>query len=207
MQTSVHALTASAFFTLGMGASAHCALMCGALHLHQNAGRVWLKSLGRVFGYGLLGAVAGGAGGVLLQVSAEAAWASGLRLLALPSLIAIAVFSTAGRGRHRTCGVRKAKWKRSFLAGLGMGLLPCPLLYATAFYAVLTGSALSGLVLLMAFGLGTIPAVQLSAWSWARLAGSSVVHLRFAALGLSGAVFLVVSMRQFGGLDEILCLN
>lgn len=46
---------------------------------------------------------------------------------------------------------------RRFAIGLGWGLLPCGLVYGALLLALLSGSALGGALVMLAFGLGTLP--------------------------------------------------
>lgn len=58
-----------------------------------------------------------------------------------------------------------------FLSGLAWGLVPCGLIYGVLPLAFLSGDALSGLLLMLAFGLGTLPNLLLISGLSARLAG------------------------------------
>lgn len=58
-----------------------------------------------------------------------------------------------------------------FLSGLAWGLVPCGLIYSVLPIAFLSGDALSGLWLMLAFGLGTLPNLLLISGLSARLAG------------------------------------
>ena len=44
-----------------------------------------------------------------------------------------------------------------FLSGTVWGFLPCAMVYAALFYAMLSGSGLGGAVVMAGFGLGTLP--------------------------------------------------
>ena len=58
-----------------------------------------------------------------------------------------------------------------FLSGLAWGLIPCGLIYSVLPLAFLSGDPLSGLLLMLAFGLGTLPNLLLISGLSARLAG------------------------------------
>ena len=70
-------------------------------------------------------------------------------------------------GRLRTALLARVdEWVGDYrIAGLGAvhGFLPCPLLYPAYLYAFVQGSALGGAAALAALGLGTVPAVFLTA--------------------------------------------
>lgn len=178
-----------ALFLAGLaGGLAHCTVMCGPFVLAQAAatadaslGGGMLRRLGgaallpyhlgRGLGYALLGAVAGGAGALLAQ-------ASGLRwlaaiLLLLASLLMLAQASSRLAAllprlpAPRLPRVLEAQlggllaaptgW-RGVRLGLLLSALPCGLLYA-ALAAAGSGSALAGGLAMLAFVLGTVPAL------------------------------------------------
>jgi sulfite exporter TauE/SafE len=90
--------------------------------------------------------------------------------------------------------------KAAFPLGMLMGLMPCGFLMSIELYAVGTGSALSGALTMLAFGLGTVPALAgfgvaggllgTKARTWLIYGGSAIV------IGLG--IFYVV--RAVGGL-------
>mgnify|MGYP001563030908 CR=1 FL=1 len=170
---SLAVLDAPALFVAGLASSAHCALMCGALHTRVARSPDWSLHAGRVTAYGLVGAIAGGAGFLLLRSLAWLPFAEGLRLLMLPLAVWMLLRSQRRLKRAPCCVTPSTALigdgaGSSFMRGLLMGLVPCALLYAAASLALLSGSAARGAVLLMAFGLGTVPAVQAGAWMWMR---------------------------------------
>ncbi|HEY3327195.1 MAG TPA: sulfite exporter TauE/SafE family protein [Novimethylophilus sp.] len=84
--------------------------------------------------------------------------------------------------------------RQAFALGVVWGWLPCGLVYSVLVAALATGSAAQGGLLMLAFGLGTLPAllamglaaVRLKAWLqniWVRRA-SGVLVLGFGVLGL-----------------------
>ncbi|NKE46751.1 sulfite exporter TauE/SafE family protein [Roseomonas frigidaquae] len=138
--------------------------------------------LGRIVGYAALGAVAGSSAGVVSQVT-------GLRqILAALLLLAALLMARQALARLIPPRYRVWPWQRlssggvgsaypgfllrpisSLLAnpggwnGFGLGLLlsalPCGLLYAALAASAATGSALAGALAMLAFSLGTIPAL------------------------------------------------
>jgi uncharacterized protein len=169
-------------FLVGFVGSGHCLAMCGALS--QGFARSCgggcsgnlRRNLVRIAGYGLLGALAGGLGntglavtralayrdvlqslsGVLMLVtgavillgSNRMAWLArpGLRLL--PLLVRIRMHLPKSQG-----------WMRDLSAGLLWSLMPCGMVYAIIVSAWLSTSALQGGLLLLSFGLGTLPSL------------------------------------------------
>ncbi len=181
---------ALALFLAGLaGGVTHCAGMCAPFVLAQagatadrHAGQGFLTRLsgaallpyhlGRLLGYALLGALAGGLAGLVTQLSgvrfllaalllaaallmaaqAVARWKPGLALPALPvpgaRLLALVAPLLAAPTGWRGIGL-----------GLALSALPCGLLYAALAGAAATGSALAGAIAMAAFVLGTVPAL------------------------------------------------
>lgn len=198
-----------AFLTLGLlGSAAHCVGMCGPLvmlitgrygqpHLGRSSAVATLwYSAGRVGTYACLGAIAGGFGGVLHTVGQ----AAGLqRLAALVAGLTLVTWGLIGA----TTTTRRARaltgwWSRlthrlanraprhPITAGLLLGLLPCGLLWTAVVGALASGSALHGAVALIAFGLGTAPALFGVA-----MAQSFFDHHRTAMLRIAHRLVLV----------------
>jgi len=85
-------------------------------------------------------------------------------------------------------------FRQAFMVGTLWGWLPCGLVYSVLVAALATGSPVGGAMLMLAFGLGTLPAllamglaaVRLKAWLqhiWVRrLSGLAVIGFGFAGL-------------------------
>jgi uncharacterized protein len=162
--------------------SAHCAGMCGPLvmtvgrTLQRPSQRAQLQHAlayhtGRVLTYALLGLAAGAAGQTLSHWGLGRALAitAGLLLLlaaigamvprrlrgvgATPAALAIRACAAAGRWSrvHPVAGPG--------LAGAANGLLPCGLVYSALLTAAAMGSARGAIVMMIGFGLGTVPAL------------------------------------------------
>lgn len=159
-----------ALLLAGLVASPHCALMCAAWQPRGGAGLALLTQAGRLLGYTLLGAAAGTGGAWLLRGAQALGTADTLRALALPLMLLLAWRRTAPRA---PCCARGSTSPRqawaAFGAGMANALVPCGLLYAAATYAALSGSAVQGALLLLAFGLGSLPALHLAGRAWAGL--------------------------------------
>ncbi|MFA0964903.1 sulfite exporter TauE/SafE family protein [Roseivirga sp. BDSF3-8] len=169
-------------FIIGFAGSLHCVGMCGPLALAVPAGSIrtgrWLLhrtayQAGRLLVYALLGALIALAG----QGAAFAGWQKALSIGAGMFLLLLAVLPAqmerlaSGNGRVAALISRLRKklsvlikaggWKASATLGALNGLLPCGLVYAGLAGALLTGSALNGALWMLAFGLGTLPAMIL----------------------------------------------
>lgn len=131
-------------------------------------------NLGRIASYTVAGALFGGIGALAVQ-------ASGLRsaqtvLLVVASLFMVALgLYLAGwwRGLTRVEQVGARLWRyleplgrrllpvrtpaRALMLGALWGWLPCGLVYSVLVWAISSGDAISGALLLLSFGLGTLP--------------------------------------------------
>lgn len=173
------ALTLASVFVVGLLGGGHCLGMCGgimgALSLASGAGPRWLRlalyNAGRLAGYGLLGLLAGFAG-----AGFAGHWDPALRLVAGLLLILMGLY-LAGWWRALVwlerggalLWVRLQPLSRKLLPlrstwqalplGFLWGFLPCGLVYTALAYAAAQGSAPLGGLTMLAFGLGTLPAV------------------------------------------------
>ena len=159
---------------------------------------IW--QLGRVGSYGLMGLLAGGFGGFFLslgpvELTQRIAMVLanllliglGLHLARVSSTILvlermgqivwqfIAPLAQKTLVPVRFDGVLPAPpiwmdWLRSLRAGLLWGWLPCGLTTSMAVTAAVSGSSQSGALWMVAFGLGTIPALWLTAMASSQLA-------------------------------------
>lgn len=172
-------------FLAGVAGSMHCAGMCGGFACGLGpapGGRVATLlrhlgyNLGRIGSYAFLGTLAGYLGMLLVGHSGESSMASmvqrGLAILSglLMLLIGLNLAGLLGRGGH-ALGGGGAQWLAQSLRtllrrpgpgaplafGVLNGFLPCPLVYAFAAQAAASGTALGGLQIMLAFGLGTLP--------------------------------------------------
>ncbi|HSC66842.1 MAG TPA: sulfite exporter TauE/SafE family protein [Cellvibrio sp.] len=175
------ALTAA--FLLGLFSSAHCVGMCGgimgALSMAVPASakaRRWLillsYNLGRIFSYALMGVIVG----IFAQQITESGGAIWLRWLAGLLLIAMGLY-LANWWRGLTYLETGGRYLWAYLQPLGKALmpvdnaakaillggiwgwLPCGLVYSALAYAMAQGQAIGGGLVMLAFGLGTLPSV------------------------------------------------
>lgn len=167
-------------------ASGHCALMCGPLACagaRTSSVPRWQLTLawngGRVFAYGLVGALLGALGdAAVVLISRKLApvlpWlmAAGLlvaafdlgRRLRLPPWLAQGAHAMLRRGAGFSPLISR------FVAGAATPLLPCGVLWGGYLAALGTGSALGGALVMGAFALGALPAFALLQSQQARLA-------------------------------------
>jgi len=180
----------ASLFMMGLaGSIAHCAAMCGPFVLAQvpvaggtkgastlMRGVLIPYHLGRATTYTLLGAAAGGFGGIA-QVSAHGRPVLGVFLglgavlflvQALKGLGLIPIAS-GGTGLSSSAGAAIARIARplllrrdgiaGYLLGVALGFLPCGLLYGALAAAAGTGSAILGALAMAAFTATTVPAL------------------------------------------------
>lgn len=165
----------------GLFGSAHCIGMCGplvALAESMRPGRwtPWsplLLHAGRLFTYGLLGAVAGlvgwglDRGGLAVGIQGATAFLGGavMILFALIMLDWLPLRGGRGVGERAIRRIASALASRQslsgFVMGLYWGLLPCGLVWAMLPGAAASGTALGGATFMLAFGAGTVPALLL----------------------------------------------
>jgi sulfite exporter TauE/SafE len=179
-------LTIGAPFLLGVVSSIHCSQMCGpivlAYSLPNRANRQAAMHLayngGRLVTYSLLGAVAGFAGGKLIQlgklagVEQGAAIAAGIAMIIAGLILSGRFSATVNAGLIQIGGgmpaalssaagrlLTKGGVPGKLLLGAVMGFLPCGLVYAALLQAINAGSPTAGAVSMLAFGLGTAGAL------------------------------------------------
>ena len=134
---------------------------------------------GRLLSYAMAGGLAGGFGAGILQAISPA-WGRTILLLLATVLMLAVGFHLAGwfPGLARIEALGAPIWKKleplgrrllpvrhplqAFLYGMIWGWLPCGLVYSALFIALAQGGFLPGMVFMLLFGLGTLPAVILT---------------------------------------------
>lgn len=190
-----------AAFLAGLVGSPHCVGMCGgfAAACARPARGAALWHAGRLATYAALGALAGSFGAALPGPAwLPAALAVPLLLwfsASLAGLVPAGPARVAGLARLGAALARRdgAGWR--FLLGLATGLLPCGMVYAALAMAVAAGSPGGGALALLAFGIGTVPALALLAVAVRTLALRSVWSRRAMAVLVLAAGLLSVGMR------------
>lgn len=212
------------------GSVTHCAGMCGPFVIAQVAddprggrlarlcGAALLPyQAGRAVGYSALGALAGSAAGMVSLV----AWRG---LLAIPLAMAALVMLGQAAARLPLPAVMRFRLpvpheglpgmarlgrvlssppgaRRGFLLGLMLSAIPCGLLYGALAAAMAAGSALAGALAMLAFVLGTIPAlvgVALLGRLFGRRHGPALRVASAVALVANGGVLAVLALRAAG---------
>ena len=185
----------------GLVGSPHCVGMCGgfAAACARPARGAALWHTGRLVTYAGLGALAGAFGAAVPGPAwVPAALAVPLLLwfsASLAGLVPAAPVRMPGLTRLGTTLARRDGVGWRFLLGLATGLLPCGMVYAALAMAVAAGSAGGGALTMVAFGVGTVPALALLAVTIRTLALRSVAARRVLALLVLGAGLYSVGMR------------
>jgi len=168
-----------------LGSFGHCIGMCGGIVIAYSSTKVeqhWdkkqqtaahlLYSFGRVFTYSILGAIFGYIGGVATFSNT----ANGILWLVAGTAMILTGLSLIGKIKFLTLiehTFSKSKWYQEnfrsllhsqtffsfFLLGMLNGLLPCGFVYFFAITAASTASPFYGAVVMIIFGLSTIPAL------------------------------------------------
>lgn len=174
-------------FILGLASSTHCLGMCGGIAAAfgltvqsrtttARLARLMAYNTGRITTYVLLGVLAGYFASQLAAISAMAAVLrvlAGLMLLAMACYIGqwwmgLTVIERWGQAPWRYIQPLSARLlplqsiSAAYVFGLLWGLLPCGLVYSMLVWVAGRGQALESGLLMLAFGLGTLPALVLS---------------------------------------------
>jgi sulfite exporter TauE/SafE len=207
-----------AAFLTGLLGGTHCVGMCGgivaAMSFHSGVRQPFHfhlgYSVGRVASYALLGALAGLIGAAAFLSESLLPLQRGLYVLAQVVLIllglylaglnqSIRVLESAGGGVWRRVQPLLAKvmpvrsLPQAVAAGALWGWLPCGLVYSVLVMALSSGGAIQGAMLLLAFGLGTLPNLLLMGW-----AAESLRSITRKTWVKRGAGLLVASMGVWG---------
>jgi sulfite exporter TauE/SafE len=208
----------------GLLGGAHCVGMCGgivaAMSLHAGARQppaVHLGyNLGRIASYVLAGALAGLVGSAAFVSDHLLPLQTALYVIAQVMLILLGLY-LAGLNRavlwlERAGGTLWGRLQprlgrllpiRDFpgalAAGAVWGWLPCGLVYSVLVTALASGSAGRGALLMLAFGLGTLPNLLAMGWAAGQLRALAakrvvklVAGLTVAAFGVGGLVQLIL---------------
>lgn len=221
-------LTLATAFVAGLLGSTHCLGMCGGIATAlgaSRAGRSWrllLHHFGRIASYGVAGGCAGALGAAAGLTFAASHWSEVLRLATAVAVIVIGLdIALSGSGRARWLhaperwGARL--WRRiapladrmrsappalrALSLGLLWGWLPCGLVYSVLLAAAVAGGPLGGAATMIAFGLGTLPAMAGLGFVGTRLPppGGALARLLGAALVACGLWTAVVPLGILTG--------
>ncbi|MGC2028709.1 MAG: sulfite exporter TauE/SafE family protein [Steroidobacteraceae bacterium] len=213
----MHELALGTAFIAGVLGSTHCLAMCGglatALGTARGGGSRWqplLYQLGRILSYGLGGAIVGSLGEAAGMGFETSRWSEVLRLGTALIVVLIGLNIALGAGLQPRWLRAPERWGalvwrrlapiargrlptqpalRALTMGLLWGWLPCGLVYSVLLAAAFAGGAPGGGATMIAFGLGTLPAMLGLSYAGARLV---IQHGSFARL--LGAVIVACGL-------------
>jgi sulfite exporter TauE/SafE len=216
-------LTLAAAFIAGVSGSMHCMVMCGGIAsafgmrartLGGSAPLAFLHAsvyqLGRLSSYALAGILCGWFGGAVQGMMELVHLTLLLRVFAGLLLIALGLqlmlrwrllqpLEKLGATVWRQVSPLTQYTGQGLLQALALGALwgwlPCGLVYSMLLLGVLGGGALHGATIMLAFGLGTLPAMLSSSLLTAQLTRiTAQKSLRFVA----GLLLLLLGMWTMG---------
>ena len=213
-----------AAFLIGLTGGVHCIGMCGGIvgaltlgltpapPLQSHLLLLLAYNLGRIISYTVAGTLAGGVGTWAAHLISVQHAQLGLQLIAGLFMILLGLYLA---GWQRTLGrleqVGGRLWRhieplgrpffpvrtgyRAWVIGLVWGWLPCGLVYTVLVWAVGAGGALEGGLLLLSFGLGTLP--TLLAMGTVATALASFVH-NPTVRATAGVLVILLGLGQIG---------
>lgn len=204
-------LALASALSLGFLSSLHCVGMCGGIMgaltmavSPQNAGQrafyVLTYNLGRIITYAVIGALLGGVLATIPSANMALRWVAGLLLIAMGLYLAnwwqgLTYLERGGQVIWRRIQPLSKSLLpvnsglKAFILGGVWGWLPCGLVYSALAFAATQQNAQQAAMVMIAFGLGTLPAVfatGMAAESLRRLAQKTGIR---RALGLLIVVF------------------
>lgn len=170
-----------AIFLGGVAGSLHCVGMCGGFPLALGGGaapgnlrRQLLYNFGRLNTLIFIGALSGGIGAALVAVGPVRTFERILAVVAGSFMIVVglevlgvlsritqrgAALAQATVGRMLSGVMRSSSPAAPLALGVFNAFLPCQLIYAFAAHAASTASVSEGMLTMLCFGLGTVPAM------------------------------------------------
>lgn len=213
--TLPESLSYSAALLVGLAGSPHCIGMCGGIvslfNLSARDGQAGSRGFsnniifqfGRVSCYTMLGAIAGATGAIALGerelVGVAFRWLSLLLLLSI-ALSVLGWWSPAKRLERAGSLLwqklqpmarpllQSSKKSRVYALGVLWGFLPCGLIYSTLAWSLTTGNTVQAALMMLCFGLGTMPALLGVGY----MAGDLKRQMRRPAVRYSLALFLAL---------------
>jgi uncharacterized protein len=219
-------------FGLGLASTLHCAGMCGAVAaslMYVGTPRspsdgmriAALTHTGRIVSYATAGAIIGAVGAPAVSwLDREVAfrlvqWSGAVALMwiglstagFLPPLSMLdRVLAPLADRIARTPASRLGHYHTALASGIAWGLMPCAMVYGALFTAMLSGSALGGSSVMLAFGIGTLPglAAATAGFGALRALGSRQSLRRAAGLAICILGFLTVWVSH--GKPDAICI-
>lgn len=216
---------------LGFASTLHCAGMCGGiatsltlLFAPQSAGErarvLMLAQAGRVTSYMAAGGLLGYFGAGLYNSFDQAIafrllqWFGAVvliwlgltfaGLLPMPAAVDRAVARVSSAIARGLAPLRRSA-AGPYVSGLTWGIIPCPMVYAALFTAMLAGTALGGILFMFGFGLATMIPVGLTAFGMSSLARVEADGRARIAIGVIIALFGASTIIPGSPTNGLLC--
>jgi sulfite exporter TauE/SafE len=203
-------------FMTGIAGAFHCLGMCGTFAGGYFIGHGWKHKLTphiayhsvRIFTYVLLG-IGGALAGRVLAQAGIVGKAQGILMIVAGLIIIVTGLWLGGflpwrqaKSCHKQCNaVHFQDWRKGkympLLAGLMNGLVPCSLVFSVAIKTLVTDNVLEAGLIMLFFGLGTLPMMLLVTASGA-LAGDKIKGVFIPLTGL--LVILMGSWTLYEGI-------
>lgn len=217
-------------FLAGLAGGVHCVGMCGGIvsvlslsisdNTHKNASKLSILlgyNLGRIVSYMLAGALVGGLSASALSLLEIQKAKLILSIIAALFMLSLGIYLTGiWQGLRHIEKIGALIWpkieplsrsfipsktiKQSFSVGLIWGWLPCGLVYTLLIMAISSGGVVNGALVMMFFGLGTLPTlmtVGLSAKLFSSFINQSLIRLIAGLMVILMA--LIMLARVFWG--------
>ncbi|MGL5292622.1 MAG: sulfite exporter TauE/SafE family protein [Aeromonas sp.] len=203
---------------VGLAGSAHCIGMCGGVsaalsmaipadkqHFWGRLSYLLCYNLGRILSYVLAGAIVGGLLATTVELGAGKHAIVGLRLIAALLMMALGLYLAGwwqGILVLERCGAMLWPYVRPLTSkclpltsprhalpfGMVWGWLPCGLVYSMLTWSAAAGSAAGGALIMLVFGLGTLPTL----FALGGLADRLRYWLTLRSFRLTGAIALIL---------------
>ncbi|MEW5249954.1 sulfite exporter TauE/SafE family protein [Microbulbifer sp. 2201CG32-9] len=210
----------AAALAVGFLGSGHCIGMCGgiagALGMASDSGKTeWQQllsySAGRLGSYTLMGAIVGALGAALVPALGPLRVIAGVMLVAMALYIAgwwrgLVWLERGGAYLWRYLQPLSARLlpvrssSQALALGAVWGWLPCGLVYSALTFALAQGGGVSAALAMLAFGLGTVPAMLATGAAASSVRG--LVQKTGVRLLFAGAILLFGLWTIWGGLGH-----
>ncbi len=210
-------MTLPLIFLSGILGSAHCIGMCGGIAATMSLGtrsvraaiiRQLLWSIGRTFTYAFLGMMAATAGAGIMRTGSNTLLTQSAFAVVAGILLILQGMHAGGwlrfRIRRRTSPCLTMSLFSQFLkggsatgvliAGVLTGFLPCGLVYSFLALAASTGHVGNGLLVMVSFGMGTIPVMLITGMGFSL----ATLNVRKQLLRLSAVCVLTTGIMTAG---------
>jgi uncharacterized protein len=205
-------------FLIGLFGSMHCIGMCGgfvAMYSLKSPSAAWslpyhlLYNLGRITTYSILGGILGYIGSFAAYVGRHRGVPGAVLLVAgvFMILMGLNISGLLGkRGLFDDTGITERTFFRkalhtilalesvwgTLLLGLLLGFLPCGLLYPVLMQAAASGGFISGMVIMLVFGVGTVPAML----SFGFLISRIQPHMKLFLYRIAAVLIIILGLQS-----------